>query len=85
MNHSGLIVCIFLGLVVAGIGSWLTVVGYEKSDKYSNKWLQDHKTQLKVAGPVLIASGGVIFLCCLLKMMSKGGGNVTSNFGFRFY
>jgi len=87
MNHSGLIVCIFLGLVVIGIGIWLTVVGYKNSDKYSSKWMEDHKKQIKVVGPVLITAGGLIFLCCLLKMMKKNGGhvNVTSNFGFRFY
>ena len=87
MNHSGLIACVFLGLVVLGIGMWLTIVGYEKSDKYSNKWMEDHKKQLKVVGPVLIAAGGVIFLSCILKMLKKDGGHgdVTSNFGFKFY
>lgn len=87
MNHSELILCVFLGLVVLGVGVWLTVVGYEKSDKYSNKWLEKHKKQLKVVGPILITVGSVIFLCCLLKMIKDSGGydEDTNDFGFRFY
>lgn len=87
MNHLSLIVCASLGLVVLVLGIWLTVVGYEKSDKYSNKWMEDHKKQLKIAGPVLITVGSVISLFCLLKPKGKNVeyDNVTSNFGFKFY
>ena len=85
-----LIICTisFLFLV---IGIVLTVTGFKKDDwKNEPKILSDHKNQLKVIGPIVIALSLALVATCFLHKGSKydfgfDHDSHGSDFGFKFY
>ena len=97
MEHIVLQILIFISVLFIAIGTWFTVVGYEKNDKNEPKKMVDHKKQLKWVGPIVIVMG-IVFSFGLLYSYNKKGENYSSSdsmsdsssdsssdFGFRFY
>lgn len=86
-----LIICA-ISFVLLVIGIVLTVAGFKKDDwKNEPKILSDHKKQLKVIGPIVIALSIALVATCFLHHGSPKSefafdhNDNGSEFGFKFY
>lgn len=86
-----LIICA-ISFILLVIGVVLTVIGFKKDDwKNESKIISDHKKQLKVIGPIVIALSIALVFTCFLdhKPPHYGFGfdndDHGSDFGFKFY
>jgi uncharacterized membrane protein YedE/YeeE len=81
---------LLMGLAVAAVGIYFTIVSREDATKHKvPSWVTKHVKTLKWLGPVLIVAG-VLGLVGAAYLLTRGihehsGSPAKSNFGFKFY